>query len=285
MVRFSQHHLIAFVLLHVNMMLQLVVPANAFLLRPSIPSKTPFSQSIRYYQQKQQQSTTLTATRHPLADAAAQLLPWEQLASAQDKPILNLSGRDDSPEDTPVQKKNRALNTSAWDTGERWQNTWSHLCEVLPLLLLTSSSVSQEEYSEDGASLFVTQCPQLLRFESDHIRETASWMKDAFGEATATQLIQAEPRFLSFRSNDVAYGVEFMATMSMMTPELCRQTCAASPAFFMAGIEGGIQERTVHSAWQSASQATQQATQRIVGDAASSAQALKAQQQQRQNKY
>ena len=283
MVRFSQHHLIAFVLLHVNMMLQLVVPANAFLLRPSIPSKTPFSQSIRYYQQKRQ-STTLTTTRHPLADAAAELLPWEQLASAQDKPILNLSGRDDSPEDTPIQKKNRALDTSAWDTGERWQNTWSQLCEILPMLV-TSSSFSQEEYSEDGASRFVTQCPQLLRFESDVILETASWMKDAFGEATATQLIQAEPRFLSFRSHDVAYGVEFMATMSMMTPEMCRQTCAASPAFFVAGIEGGIQERTVQSALQSASQATQQATQRIVGDAASSAQALKAQQQQRQNKY
>ena len=179
MVHFSQHHLIAFVLLNVNMMLQLVVPANAFLLRPSIPSKTPFSQSIRYYQQKQQQSTTLTATRHPLADAAAQLLPWEQLASAQDKPILNLSGRDDSPEDVNNSQKKRVLDTSAWDTGERWQNTWSHLCEVLPLLLLTSSSVSQEEYSEDGASLFVTQCPQLLRFESDHIRETASFIQEA----------------------------------------------------------------------------------------------------------
>lgn len=80
-----------------------------------------------------------------------------------------------------------------------------------------------------------------------------------------------EPCLLSFRCSDVAYGVEFLGTMMMMTSaDAVVAACATSPAFLLSGIQGGIQERAVEKALGAAGSATSAANQKIVGDAVQS---------------
>ena len=73
------------------------------------------------------------------------------------------------------------------------------------------------------------------------------------------------------------YGLEFLATMMMMTGNVnkVRDLCEQSAAVLVQGIEGGIQERAVESALHAAANATTQASQSIASDTMSSLRQLR----------
>jgi hypothetical protein len=152
-------------------------------------------------------------------------------------------------------------DTSEWDQGQRWDITKQGLSSQLSL-----------DVNEDA---LLQECPQLLRLEPSMVLETAEWIVQEFG---VSYLQLAPPRLLSFRSTDVAYGLEFMSTMMMAN---AKGACLAAPALLLSGIEGGIQEQAVKNALGAAGDATTKASQRIVGDSMATLQQL---QQQKRRK-
>jgi hypothetical protein len=78
-----------------------------------------------------------------------------------------------------------------------------------------------------------------------------------------------EPRVLSYKCNDVDYGLEFLKQMTMSN------SLALLVPLLISGIEGGLQERAVQEALGAAAEATYNANQRIAGDAAAALKALK----------
>ena len=181
-----------------------------------------------------------------LYQRASTRLTWETLEEWSARPILNLSARDDSPEGIREKEMNfSSLPTDVWD--RHWKD------ETLPGLEDIGVLVNE--------SYFLERCPHLLRLEPALVLETASWLAEKFG----ARYVSSEPRLLGFRQADVAYGVEFLSTM-MMIPD-ATPACSASPALFLTGIEGGIQEQAVQRALGAAGSASAAATQKIAGDA------------------
>lgn len=107
-------------------------------------------------------------------------------------------------------------------------------------------------------------CPQLLRLDPIMVTETAEWVINNFD----VEYLESEWKLLSYPVDDAAYGLDFMATMMMMTgnPDAVRTLCSQSTAMLLQGIEGGIQERAVQSALGAASEATSKASKSIASD-------------------
>lgn len=185
----------------------------------------------------------------PNHDIEAALVPltWEGLEASASQPVLNLSGRDDSPEDA-----GKAQETSNWDQGQLWAET-------------------QQGLKDRGIAHpddCLEKCPQLLRLAPTMVLESADLVLEQYGLA----YLKSERRLLAYKSEQIIYGLEFMSTMMMMDATVA---CKASPALLLSGIEGGIQEKAVQSALGAAGAATSQANQRIVGDAMAALQSLK----------
>lgn len=192
-------------------------------------------------------------------EAAAVKLTWETLEESSARPVLNLSQRDDSPENLQANEKDNSSFSSRLPT-ETWDEQWNQ--ETLPGL--RDLGILADKKDNDGLAL-LDKCPQLLRLPPAMILETATWLVEKF----SPRYVAMEPRLLSYRCHDVAYGVEFLGTMMMMTSTAngAMAACAASPAFLLSGIQGGIQERAVEKALGAAGSATSAANQKIAGDA------------------
>jgi len=122
-------------------------------------------------------------------------------------------------------------------------------------------------------AVLLKHCPQLFRLEPTAIRETARYIVSEFGaDYLRNAVLRDDAVLLSFRKDQVAYGLEFMSTM-MMTD--ARPVCGASSAFFLQAIEGGIQERTVGAALGAASAATSKASRSIASDTMESVRKLR----------
>ena len=178
--------------------------------------------------------------------ASAKLL-WETFNESSSKPVLDLSGREASPEAV----SNHISDSSEWDQGQRWKVTEQGLKDM---------GVATESFLE--------ACPQLLRLETELVLETAEWVIQEF----STEYLQSEPRLISSPMTDVSYGLKFMSLMMMMP---AKPACRAAPALLLAGVEGGLQEQAVAKALGQAGDATRQANQKIAGDAAASLNELK----------
>lgn len=195
-------------------------------------------------------------------DAAKVPLLWEQLRATQKRPLLDLSAKTESVVDeTGSTGDEQDLQPCEWDLGQYWIATCLEL-QDLGLEKLTGAA-EQERY--------VKACPQLLRLPTSDVLETAAWLLETF---EGPSIVESDPRLLSYPKVDVEYGISFLSTMMMGAMDPIA-SCRASPALFLSGIEGGLQERAVSSALGEASQATSQANQKIVGDAKASFQALK----------
>ena len=185
-------------------------------------------------------------------EAVACKLAWETLEEANARPVLNLSGRNDSPE---IHSQPEQQDQDQKDSLAEWKQKWQ--TKTLPGLLGLGIQIENHE------SDFLGKCPQLLRLDPALVLETATWFVEEFG----CSYISKEPSLLSFRQADAAYGVEFLGTMMMVGNEKAKLACAASPALLRSGIEGGIQERAVERALGAAGQATATARQNMAGDA------------------
>jgi hypothetical protein len=201
----------------------------------------------------------------PLADdlvaGASQKLLWETLDESSQRPVLDLSSRQNDATfkdiSRPRDGDENGADTSEWDQGQRWN--------------VTKQSLSAMGIDVVGGteSIFLRECPQLLRLESSTVVEMAQWVIDEFG----VNYLQSSPTLLGFRAADAIYGLEFLSLM-MMVPD-AKPSCVASGKLLLAAIQGGIQERAVKNALGSASTAASQASQAIAADAVASYRQLK----------
>jgi len=173
-------------------------------------------------------------------EAASIKLLWETLEELQARPVLNLSLREESPEEEC------RPDTSGWDGGQRWKETEQGLKNI-------------------GLKTDILgRCPQLYRLETIMVLEAAEWLiQQGF-----TTVIQSDPRILSYKCKDIEYGLEFLKMMGMSSPLLL-------PALLLSGVEGGLQERAAQAALGAAGDATYNANQRIVGDVAAALNEIK----------
>lgn len=176
---------------------------------------------------------------------ALKLLIWETLEESANRPVLNLSGIDDTPETNNP-------GTEDWNQGQLWEETKQGLLD---------RGMTDPETS-------LTSCPQLLRLAPSVVLDSADLVVQEYG----LPYLESEPRLLTYRSEHIAYGLEFMSTMMMADAKV---VCSLTPAFLLSGIDGGIQEQAVHSALGAAGAATSQANKRIAGDAMSALHILK----------
>lgn len=189
---------------------------------------------------------------------ASKKLDWEKSEAKSQQPILNLSLRDASPEESMTNTDDDEDNdVLEWNCGQRWAITVEKLSEI-------GVFASDKDPLESRRTL-LKNCPQLFRLDPSEIQETAKWVIDEFGLAylRIAVLRDGNSILLSFKKEDAAYGLEFMSMM-MMTD--AKMACAASSAFFLEAIRGGIQERTVSAALGAASSATSQASKSIASD-------------------
>lgn len=188
--------------------------------------------------------------------AASEKLPWEILEDKSSRPILNLSVREASPDEIKTTVKDME-DRKGWSQGQIWAKTWSGLVAL------------GVEVDDDGEN-FLRKCSQLLRLDPHMVLESAEWIIDEFG----VEYLTSEPKLLSFETDAIKYGLEFMSTMMMMdaTPQ-----CLASTDFYINAIELGIQEQSIKNALGAAGDATSKASQTIAGDAMNSLKKLKKQ--------
>jgi hypothetical protein len=194
--------------------------------------------------------------------AATQKLTWEINEKTNQKPLLDLSLRDTSPEE--YDSSDELLTTEAtsdWDQGQQWKITLNFLSELIDSVdendITPPPSIIQE-------SKILENCPQLFRLEPIIIEETAQCIIDEFGiQYLQSSVLNDNPIILSYKADDVVYGLQFMTTM-MMTDS--KPACAASSSLLLLAINGGIQERAVSTALGAAADATSKANKSIASD-------------------
>eukprot|EP00545_Synedropsis_sp_CCMP1620_P005549 CAMPEP_0119007788 /NCGR_PEP_ID=MMETSP1176-20130426/3256_1 /TAXON_ID=265551 /ORGANISM="Synedropsis recta cf, Strain CCMP1620" /LENGTH=243 /DNA_ID=CAMNT_0006960005 /DNA_START=27 /DNA_END=758 /DNA_ORIENTATION=- len=240
-----------FVMLRLFYCLLLGASSNAFVV--------PSSSTTR--RQQQQRFWPLAATVDVKA-ASTQLL-WETLDEKQSRPVLNLSNREMSPEQSSSIKDSSQKNSDDWNQGQIWSETEKGLQAL--------------GFGDDFPTLLLQACPQLYRLETAMILETAAWCIDTGFDI---DYIMREPRILSYKCVDVEYGLDFIGKM-LMLKDTNASLGIIVPPLLLSGIDGGLQERAVQKALGDASDATYSANTRIAGDAVAALNQLK---QQRNNK-
>lgn len=197
-----------------------------------------------------------------LISVASGKLSWEISEAQTQKPVLNLSLRDASPEEATDDENTE--DVSEWDQGQRWMVT----VEYLSILdIVTDDPDSNEPWLSPGrsSSSFLKDCPQLFRLEPTDVRDTAEWIIGEFGLDYVKKAVSQDKQsiLLSFRKDDIVYGLEFMSIMMMGD---AKPACRASSAFLLQAIQGGIQERTIGAALGAAGEATSKASRSIASD-------------------
>ncbi|KAL3936800.1 MAG: hypothetical protein SGBAC_007954 [Bacillariaceae sp.] len=194
---------------------------------------------------------------YDIKEASVKLV-WEVMEESNNRPILDLSSRDASPEDDTNATNDDGAAKVEWESGQRWRATKDGLIKL--------------GICVDDEMRFLDQCPQLLRLDTDMILETAEWILQEFGGSDYFAKQPSSPKLLSYRLSSVQYGIEFMSTMMMNN---AKPFCMGSSDFFQTAIDGGIQEQSVSNALGAAADATYQANQKVAGDAMSSLKSLK----------
>jgi len=218
-----------------------------------------------------------TIISEDLLEASNEKLLWEVVREKEQRPVLNLSARDLSPEDVDEkqqqqqQQSKEESSSPHRENGEVWKTTQMQLTKMG--LFSSSSSSSNGGKDEDSSSSssitrhkLLHSVPQLLRLDTTMVMETAQVLLEEFHIPPAL-LLQESPQLLSFPPEDVRYGVEFLSLMMMMPSNLVLSTCQRTPALLRGGVEGGLQERTVQKALGAAAAATTSANHRIAADA------------------
>lgn len=189
-----------------------------------------------------------------LIQAAKTKLLWETLQERQDRPVLDLSARDVSPE-----QEEQNESDDRWKDGHFWSETKRGLLEIV-----------DQQHGEDAFSLMLESTPQLMRLEPSMVLETARVLQQTYGIN-----VMDEPRLLTFKLCHVEYGIEFLSTMMALDLDSTKRACSASPQLLLGGIEGGLQELAVKQALNAAADATSKANQKVAGDAMKSLKNLK----------
>ena len=223
--------------------------------------------------QKWTQCSTCLAAKVDVEAASAQLL-WEAIEEKESRPVLNLSRRDTGGSSSSSAFSLESLsepqsNSSNNDTDQNSYNDWKQG----NIWIETEKGLQVLGFNivEDGPTL-LKACPQLYRLETAMVLETAAWCIDTGFDI---DYLLREPRILSYRCKDVAYGLEFITTMLMLKDHDSLQLGVIVPPLLLSGIDGGLQERAVQKALGDASDATYSANQRMAGDAAATLAQLK----------
>jgi hypothetical protein len=205
--------------------------------------------------------------------AATQKLTWEINEKTNQRPLLDLSSRDTSLKDYDSSEELLTIeDTSDWDQGQRWKITLQKISELIDtanenVITPPPSSIIQE-------SKILEDCPQLFRLEPIIIEQTAQCIIDEFGiQYLQSSVLNDNPIILSYKADDVVYGLQFISTM-MMTD--AKPACAASSALLLLAINGGIQERAVSTALGAAADATSKANKSIASDTMQSLRQIRA---------
>lgn len=191
-------------------------------------------------------------------EPAKEMLLWEKIEENANRPVLDLSLRDLSLEEMSTAAASSEKNMVEFDIDEQqWAGTKELFIEVGIL----------SENGEGHALLqqVLQSAPQLLRFDTQQINATVRYLLDEI-RISPTLLVKESPNLMLYPLDDVQYGVEFLATMMMMSSDLVMLTCRSSPTLLITGVESGLQERSVQAALKSASDATSAATKRVAGD-------------------
>lgn len=223
---------------------------------PCVLSFAPL-QEFRLRQEESPRASTRRRCSTDRIQEAKSLLLWEVVEEREAQPVLNLSNRND------VLLSNLGtenLPDDGWQNGQQWAATRARLQQM--------SDLSREE-----ADKLLETVPQLLRIDTEIIVDSMSAIMHLIGG----DCLLKEPRLLSFRGDDLRYGVEFLSTMMATPPSTVLQACRVSPSLLLAGTEGGLQEQAVKRALGAAGQAAENASKSIAGDTAASLQALRKQ--------
>jgi len=204
-------------------------------------------------------------------------LLWEKYERKQSKPILNLSrlyeedslDLGDGLNTNPLETYIVSVRPSVWN-----QTKVGLLSMGIKFEKCTNSNTDVYHVDEDA---FLKIAPQLFRLESSIVLGTASRLLDIMGNERGQQMIQREPRLLTFRAEHVSYGFEFLSTMmgiksidsDFVPSNYILRICYDKPTLLLAGIEGGIQEKYVQTTLGDAGSAVSNANKRIVGDVSS----------------
>lgn len=211
----------------------------------------------------------------------------------------NNNDDDDVVEKQKASKENEHFGYESWEDGTIWFQTRVGL-ERLGILNSTFPSIihddSEHDINDDNRDSdnrnveneaickLLQAAPQLLRLDTALVLETAQTLLNCLddnhgdrfrvgdGGDGGIETIQKEPILLTYRSDDVLYGLEFLQTM-MAIPDSSKsiivRACLESPKLLVSAIEGGLQERAVKRALSAAGDATLDASKRVVSDGAS----------------
>lgn len=205
-------------------------------------------------------NNSFDAPKHHLKAASKVPLLWETIQARESKPVLNLSN---------VNNIDNLLNDNEvgdfdlhrLEHKQHWNSTRSRLQEMNLLVL-----------SDEQEEKILEAVPQLLRLDTDIVVNSCQAIMDLFDH---TNLILQQPQLLSFRGDDLRYGVEFLSIMMACSREIIVDTCRDNPKLLVGGVEGGLQEQAVKRALSSASDATSKANKHIAANAAASLSSLK----------
>jgi hypothetical protein len=250
----SSHHDAFAMKLHSSVAFFCLFPSFRSCVVGFIPSPEKVTVCLQHHQEESLRATTARRCySQERIEAAKPPLLWEVIEKREAQPVLNLSNRDEVFADLQTEAK----QDDSWQDGQQWATTRARLQEM---------GIRNED-----ADKLLEAVPQLLRIDTDIIVDSCSAVMDLLdGEC-----LLREPRLLSFRGDDVRYGVEFLSTMMASTPSTVLQACCVSPSLLLAAVEGGLQEQAVKRALGAAGQAADTANKRIAGDVAASLQALR----------
>eukprot|EP00550_Attheya_septentrionalis_P004267 CAMPEP_0198297850 /NCGR_PEP_ID=MMETSP1449-20131203/38570_1 /TAXON_ID=420275 /ORGANISM="Attheya septentrionalis, Strain CCMP2084" /LENGTH=317 /DNA_ID=CAMNT_0043998937 /DNA_START=109 /DNA_END=1059 /DNA_ORIENTATION=- len=241
---------------------------------PSVIRRSSFQKTVPLWESSSSSSSSSSSNKGGsnvglYVEAAKQKLPWEILQEKEQRPVLNLSARQVSPEQLSVEEEEEdstLLSSQGWEDGTVWCNTRKQLEEIVGVI-----SSNDDDNNDDSIIVeWLGVVPQLLRLDTTMVVETARVLLEEL-EIPCELLRQEAPQLLAVPPNHVRYGIEFLSIMMAMPHDLAqiKRTCAQHPILLQSGVEGGMQEKFVQRALGSAADATQSAQQRIAGDTAS----------------
>ena len=201
------------------------------------PSRDKATVRLYHPEESWRATTTRRYCSQARIEAAKSPLLWEVIKKREAQPVLNLSNRDKVP--TDLQSEEAKQDGSCWEDGQQWATTKARLEEM---------GIRGED-----ADKLLEAVPQLLRIDTDIIVDSCSAVMDLLVDGHC--LLLREPRLLSFRGDDIRYGVEFLSTMMASSPSTVLQACRVSPSLLLAGTEGGLQKQAVKRALGAAGQA------------------------------
>jgi hypothetical protein len=207
----------------------------------------------------QLESSTSNDDNNNLREAAKAPLLWETIEARESKAVLNLSNFINEELLNAEQPDENVLLSSeaCWD---QWETTRARL-EDMGII-----------HSKEDEDTLLKAVPQLLRLDTDIVLDSYQAIMNLVDDKS---IILQEPRLLSFKGEDIEYGVEFLSIMMASPISVVVEMCRTNPKLLQSGAEGGLQEQSVKRALGAAANATQSANKRIAANAAASLRSLR----------